>query len=302
MKKFRLAAAALCVALAAAGCGKQNSAPVTETTLPQKAQTSVEIEYSNLAEPETQQELGQLMTLAGIQPGQQENLFRHVDQINDLLAPGEITEGYEKGDSLFPKYDPYALQEAWDQAHPDFIGYNCRITAFSLFHDFLTFPEAAAGSGDILTFDLQALQADSSAFPGLENQFAAFYGNIPTAASADVNQQVMAVKQEWERRGIAFTDNPDVRLISVFSQDLLDPQNPTLFVTHTGLLFPINPQEFFFLEKLSFQEPYQCVRFDSRRQLNDYLMGKYDLDFNQPNAAAFIMENDALMEDYRVLS
>ena len=301
MKRIRLLAGVLCMALAAAGCGAQEAEPSTEATVPQKAGTSVEIEYSNLVEPQIQQELGQLMTSAHIGQDQQKVLFSHVDQINELLAPQERTEGYETGDSLLPKYDPYVLQDAWNSKYPDFLGYNCRITAYSLFRNFLTIPQEAQGSGDITLFDLQALQADPSAFPGQEQQFAAFYANVPTTASKDVKEHVDILKKSWESRGIEFIDDPNVRLISVMFHDLLDPENPTLFVGHTGLLFPITPQEFLFLEKLSFQEPYQCIRFDSRRELNDYLMGKYDVDFDQPNAAPFIMENDELMEDYRQL-
>ena len=301
MKKSALLALALCGAILTAGCGRQVSEPVTEAPPAQKTPTSVEIRYSNLAEPETQQELGQLMTMAGIGQDRQQVFFRHVDQINELLDPQERTEGYEKGGSLFPKYDPFALQESWNARYPDFLGYNCRITAYGLFQDFLTVPEQTRYDGDILLFDMQALQEDSSAFPGMENQFSALYANIPASASSDVKEQVQTVKDQWQRRGIEFSDDPDVRLISMFFHDMLDPENPTLFVGHTGLLLPITPQEFFFVEKLSFQEPYQCIRFDSRRQLNDYLMGKYDLDFDQPNAAPFIMENDELMEDYRQL-
>ena len=295
MKRIRLLA--LSVALLFAGCGAQEAAPSTETTMPQKTAASMEIEYSNLVEPQTQKDLGQIMTMAGISQDQQNNLFTHVDQINALLGPEERTEGYETGDS--PKYDPFALQEAWNAQYPDFLGYNCRITAYSLFRNFLTVPQEA--QGDITLFDMQALQEDPSAFPGQEKQFASFYANVPTTASKDVREHVDILKKDWERRGIEFTDDPNVRLISVMFHDLLDPENPTLFVGHTGVLFPITPQEFLFLEKLSFQEPYQCVRFDSRRELNDYLMGKYDLDFDQPNAAPFIMENDELMEDYRQL-
>ena len=301
MKKSGLLALALCGALLTAGCGRQAPEPVTEAPAAQKAPTSVEIHYSNLAEPETQQALGQLMTLAGIGQNQQQVLFAHVNQINDVLDPELRTVGYEDGGSLFPKYDPYALQDAWNARYPDFMGYNCRITAFSLFQDFLTIPEDTRYDGGAILFDLQALQQDNSAFPGMENQFSALYANIPATASSDVEEQAQTVKEEWQRRGIEFSGDEDVRLISMVFHDLVDPQQPTLFVGHTGLLFPITPQEFFFLEKLSFQEPYQCIRFDSRRQLNDYLMGKYDLDFDQPNAAPFIMENDALMEDYRQL-
>ncbi|WP_317723436.1 DUF4300 family protein [Clostridium tetani] len=48
-----------------------------------------------------------------------------------------------------------------------------------------------------------------------------------------------------------------------------------------------------------FNEPYQVIKFDNRIELNDYLMNKYDLSWNQPNAKPFIMENDQLLKGYR---
>ena len=54
-----------------------------------------------------------------------------------------------------------------------------------------------------------------------------------------------------------------------------------------------------FVEKLAFQEPYQAIIFDNRTQLSDYLMNHYDVEWEQPNAIPFIMENDVLMEGYR---
>ena len=51
----------------------------------------------------------------------------------------------------------------------------------------------------------------------------------------------------------------------------------------------------YFVEKLAFQEPYQLTVFSDLAQLNDYLMTKYDVAFDQHAAAPFVMENDKLM-------
>ena len=55
-----------------------------------------------------------------------------------------------------------------------------------------------------------------------------------------------------------------------------------------------------FIEKVSFQEPYQAMIFDSKAHLNDYLMNKYDVEFEQETARPVIFENGDLMEGYRV--
>ena len=48
----------------------------------------------------------------------------------------------------------------------------------------------------------------------------------------------------------------------------------------------------YFLEKIAFQEPYQLTKFNNRGELFDYLMSKYSVEFDQPTAQPFIMEND----------
>ena len=76
------------------------------------------------------------------------------------------------------------------------------------------------------------------------------------------------------------------------------PEENTLFVGHVGVLVPFKGK-LLFIEKLAFQEPYQAIKFANRTQLSDYLMNRYDVEWEQPNAIPFIMENDALMEGYR---
>ncbi len=66
-----------------------------------------------------------------------------------------------------------------------------------------------------------------------------------------------------------------------------------------GVLMPSEDGKLLFIEKLSFQIPYQAVKFENRTELNDYLMNKYDIDWDQPIAKPFIMENDQLLEGYR---
>ena len=71
-----------------------------------------------------------------------------------------------------------------------------------------------------------------------------------------------------------------------------------IFVGHVGVLLPFEGK-LLFIEKLAFQEPYQAILFANRTELSDYLMNRYDVEWEQPNAIPFIMENDSLMKGYR---
>lgn len=278
--------------LTLAGCGKQQQTEPQETEQTPQEQL---VEYSSLGDEATRTELEELMEQAGITEGRREMFFQHVDQINALLKPEEQTEGMETRPLQSPKYDPYDLLERWNEAHPDFLGYNCRITAYSLFGDFVSIPEEAERRTDMLSLDLYALQSDSSAFPGQEESFAAFYSTVPTGDSLDPAVHAETWLSDWESRGIDFADNPKVSLISVVLHDAFTQEN-FLFVGHAGLLFPREDGSLWFLEKVSFQEPYQCVQLRDRAELRDYLMGKYDLDEGQPFAPPFILENAGLLE------
>ena len=78
----------------------------------------------------------------------------------------------------------------------------------------------------------------------------------------------------------------------------IDENDNYLFVGHTGILFE-SDKKLYFLEKIAFQEPYQLTRFNNRSELNDYLMKKYDVSYDQPTVSPFIMENDQLLQEYK---
>ena len=87
--------------------------------------------------------------------------------------------------------------------------------------------------------------------------------------------------------------------ISVLFHSQLSADENTLFVGHVGVLVPLKQGGILFVEKLAFQEPYQVIKFQNRTELSDYLMNRYDVEWDQLTAIPFIMENDALLEGYR---
>ena len=211
-----------------------------------------------------------------------------------------MAAGFEVKQVTEEKYDPYAMQEEWDAAYPDFMGYNCRITAFGLFGDHITIAADAETREDIILMDMASLEEDSSAMQNDKDmdRFRVLYSTVPTDDTKDVSVHVENLRSDWKNRGIVFDNNPDVSLISVVFHDAWDGENQ-LFIGHTGVLFQVSETELYFVEKIAFQEPYQLTIFNNRTELNDYLMTKYDTGTGQPTAAPFIMENDELMEGYR---
>lgn len=240
------------------------------------------------------------MNSADISPVRQQVFFDHVNQFNNTVSSEGMAAGFEVKQVTEEKYDPYAMQEEWDAAYPDFMGYNCRITAFGLFGDHITIAADAETREDIILMDMASLEEDSSAMQNDKDmdRFRVLYSTVPTDDTKDVSVHVENLRSDWKNRGIVFDNNPDVSLISVVFHDAWDGENQ-LFIGHTGVLFQVSETELYFVEKIAFQEPYQLTIFNNRTELNDYLMAKYDTGTGQPTAAPFIMENDELMEGYR---
>ena len=103
------------------------------------------------------------------------------------------------------------------------------------------------------------------------------------------------MQEDWKNKEIEFLKGEKSSIISVFFHDEFE----YLFIGHMGALIHMEDGKLLFIEKLTFQAPYQDIKFDNRVDLNDYLMNKYDISWNQPTAKPFIMENDQLLEGYR---
>ena len=79
------------------------------------------------------------------------------------------------------------------------------------------------------------------------------------------------------------------RMLSVVVHDNLD--GDSLFVGHVGVLVPTT-DGYLFVEKLTFEEPYQAIKFASKKDCYKYLTTKYK-DYTGPGLAKpFIMDND----------
>ena len=289
MKKLSLLlTAVLCLTLVLTGCGRNEAARPWKDT----------VVYSMLNDDQSRELLKNLLDMLPASEAQRQVLFDHIDQINDFLKTEELTHGFEELPITRTKYDTYDIQERWEEKYPNFPGYSCRITAFSIGSGLIrTHEDTSVGEPDYIMMDLFSLEADPSAIPNEKEmkKFQALYTGIETENTQDINVHVQHIQENWEKRNISFEDC-SISLISVFFHDQIDGDK--LFVGHTGLLFE-QEDGLYFLEKLAFQEPYQLVKLDSRGELSDYLMTKYDIEFNQTMAPPIVLENNHLIEGYR---
>ena len=271
--------------------------------------TAVILTYSNLVDTATQDEVQKALTAAGIAEQNVASFLESVALFNQTVGDkaGLVPKGFVTIDSLLPKYNEVAIQSIWTSKYPMFQGYNCRLTSFTLLRDLIAFPAdkkfATKEEDEVLFIDRESLNNTPKKFftPEEEKNFFTLFTKVPTTNTKDVNTHLQAMQQAWKERGIDFrykNDPTKASLISAVFHSQITPEENTLFVGHVGVLVPFEGK-LLFIEKLAFQEPYQAIKFANRTQLSDYLMNRYDVEWEQPNAIPFIMENDALMDGYR---
>ncbi len=251
-----------------------------------------------LIDAASQKQLDQVFAAAGISETRRNVFWNHVGQVNRCDGFKDLKPGWHNQSPAALPYDPYHLQDAWTAVHPDFPGYNCRITAFSLMGDFIDIEDTSSYNDLNLFMDIEALEADPSALikAGDMERFKTLYSTYATENTKNIKKHVKVVQKAWNKAGITFRENHAVSLISIFFHDQFSEDENELAIGHTGVLFDLGENGLLFVEKLAFQEPYDVIRFKSRQELADYMMAKYDLDQNQPTARPFIMEDDQLME------
>lgn len=133
-KRIQAAALALCALIlfaTATGCGKQEKTATEQPVLEA-------VEYSNLTDEDSRKQLSELLTDAGIEESRIAALLNRVEQFNASVKSEWLTDGFESAVPTDTKYDPYEMQDEWTAANGSFPGYNCRITAFGLFSEWIT--------------------------------------------------------------------------------------------------------------------------------------------------------------------
>lgn len=263
------------------------------------------IRYSNMVDKATQDEVKAALLAAGVRPSYIEDFLTDVIEFNTTVGEvGLVKQGFVSTDHLTPLYDQVKIQERWEAKNKDFIGHNCRLTTYGLMRDFITIDRPIHIDSQNLFVDEDALEhSPRSMFsPPEEKDFKAFFSQIPTVEGKDIARHIQVIKEDWQRKGISFIHKKDptkASFISVFFHSYFGPEDNHLFIGHIGILAPYQKDSLIFIEKLSFHEPYQALLFKDRIALNDYLMNRYDREWDQPTAKPIIFENDALMEGYR---
>lgn len=243
------------------------------------------IMYTNLSSDETKDELKNALLDKGLNEGDVDSFMSNLDSYNESADTSELA-------SSFTKYsDDVAYNNSMDkftEKNPDFLGINCRITTFSLMKNSMDVNKELEDKSSVLDFDKKAISDKSLLSEDDMKKFITYYAPI-NVKDEKANYEDLITK-EFSERGIKF-NNDKVKVVSVYLNSNDEIDGNILFVGHTGLIYE-DQGKYYFLEKLSFQEPYQLLRFNSKKEIYDYLMKKYNQDMGEGTHEAIVTEND----------
>lgn len=299
----------------AVGCGKQEKTavePKSVVKMEEKKEESKkqeeipflrEMKYSNLVDEGSREYVAETLEKAGIQKKYVEEFLEQVKMFNGTVDTGSfVKEGFVTTKELATSYDVEKIMETWEKKYPDFIGNNCRITTFGLMKDIVTVgnvqKEKEEGS---LFMDEDAIHRNPIK-PFDEREEACFYSlfsSVKTELTKEIEVHLKKLKEDWEKKGVRFDESVKAKMISVVFHSALSEEENEIFIGHVGVLAPTEDGKFLFVEKLTFNEPYQAILFEKKQGVNDYLMNRYDIEWNQPTASPMVLENGELIEGYR---
>ena len=287
MKFKRLATIALCstLLLTIVACSQtqktSDSTAETSVTQSQSKQVSWKATYSNLNNQPSAEEVRKALA-AHLDKDSVDAFFNLVNDYNATVGSVGLTGDF----STFTKtdYDVEKISNLWTPKKGDFVGTNCRINSYCLLKNSIEIPKLEKDDS-LLFVDNDAI--DKGKVFGAEDKdaFDILFSRVKTEATTDV--KVHATKMEQFLSQFKF--NKNARMLSVVVHDDLDGQS--LFIGHVGILVP-SEDGYLFVEKLTFEEPYQAIKFATKEDCYKYLDTKYENYTGEGLAKPFIMDND----------
>ena len=251
---------------------------VTQT---QSGQVSWKASYTNMNSKPSAEEVRKALA-AHLDKDSVDAFFNLVNDYNNTVGSVGLTGDF----STFTKneYDVEKISNLWTPKKGDFVGTNCRINSYCLLKNSIEIPKLEKDDS-LLFVDNDAI--DKGKIFGAEDKdaFDILFSRVKTQATTDV--KVHAAKMENFLSQFKFNEN--ARMLSVVVHDDLDGQS--LFIGHVGILVP-SEDGCLFVEKLTFEEPYQAIKFATKEDCYKYLDTKYENYTGEGLAKPCIMDND----------
>ena len=236
--------------------------------------------YSNLNSKASLNEVSSILS-KHLDKGSVDNFTNLVRDYNDTVGSVGLSGDF----APFTKtdYDVEKISSLWTAKHGDFIGTNCRINTYTLLKGKIKIPQVKNDT-ELLFQDKDAIDKGKLFDAKDQENFEILFSRVKTEATQDVKVHAKHMEDYYKQ----FTFDDKARMLSVVVHDNLD--GDSLFVGHVGVLVPTT-DGYLFVEKLTFEEPYQAIKFASKKDCYKYLTTKYK-EYTGPGLAKpFIMDN-----------
>ena len=236
--------------------------------------------YSNLKSKASLNEVRSILS-KHLEKGSVDNFINLVRDYNDTVGSVGLSGDF----APFTKtdYDMEKISSLWTAKHGDFIGTNCRINTYTLLKGKIKIPQVKSDS-ELLFQDKDAIDKGKLFDAKDQADFEILFSRIKTEATQDVKVHAKHMEDYYKQ----FTFDDKARMLSVVVHDNLD--GDSLFIGHVGVLVPTT-DGYLFVEKLTFEEPYQAIKFASKKDCYKYLTTKYKGYTGLGLAKPFIMDN-----------
>ena len=261
------------VLVACSGTKKDQKAKQNEST------------YSNLNNKKSVEEVKSLLS-AHLDKDSVGNFVNLVNDYNGLVGSTGLRGEFTKFTKT--EYDVEKINPLWQAKKGDFIGTNCRINTYTLLKNSIEIPQIAKDD-ELLFIDNDSIDKGKLFDAKDKEDFNILFSRVKTEATQDVKVHAKKMEEYFKQ----FKFNEKARMLSVIVHDNLD--GDSLFVGHVGVLVP-DKDGYLFIEKLTFEEPYQAIKFATKEDVYKYLQTKYKDYTGEGLAKPFIMDNDKWVE------
>ena len=241
--------------------------------------------YSNINSKASISEVRSILS-KHLNEGSVDNFINLVTDYNNTVGSAGLSGNFEPLTKT--DYDVEKISSLWTAKHGDFIGTNCRINTYTLLKGKIKIPQVKSDS-ELLFQDKDAIDKGKLFDAKEQADFEILFSRVKTEATQDVKVHATHMEDYYKQ----FTFDDKARMLSVVVHDNLDGNS--LFVGHVGVLVPAK-DGYLFVEKLTFEEPYQAIKFATKEDVYKYLETKYQDYTGEGLAKPFIMDNEKWVE------
>lgn len=210
-----------------------------------------------------------------------ENFINLVRDYNDSISTNLLSADFSN--NLHPDYDIGEIIKERDKINHKYLNTNCRINSYLLLKDSLSLKENVDIDDSILFMDIDIIEKSKLFNEDETKKFKKLFSRVRTIKSKNPKKQAKIMSDFLSN----FTFPKKVKMLSVVLHDNLD--GDYLFIGHVGVLIPIE-KGYLFLEKISFEEPYQAIKFPDKNSCFKYLKNKFKDYTDREICPPFIMD------------